>query len=90
MQIIGQSTKTISQQPYVHLGYVAASNMVVGGGISFGGICLIVIGIVQLFLRKRLFIATGIISIIIGILLFVGSLFVGFEGIEMVESSVGF
>lgn len=71
MEILGQSTKAVTPQPYVHLGYVAASNR---GNFMVPlvlGILLFIAGVAQLYIRKKRHCIGSIIAVFLG-LLFIG------------------
>ena len=63
-----QSTKTTTQQPYVHLGYLAASNREFFMIPLIPGLLLLLAGSFQLYFRKKRYFKTSIASIIIGLL----------------------
>ena len=68
MEILAQSTKTATPQPYMHLGYVAASNL----GLPVG-LFLVLIGIFQLISKKKKYRVASITSIVFGVISIVGS-----------------
>ena len=68
MEILGQSTKAMTQHPYVHLGYLAASNREFFMIPLIPGLLLLLAGSFQLYFRKKRYFKTSIASIIIGLL----------------------
>jgi hypothetical protein len=74
MEVLGQSTKTVTQPPYVHLGYTAASNLFFPVGIL-----LVLIGAVQAFTKKKRYMVASILAIVIGVLFMVFSIAVFIE-----------
>jgi len=69
MEIITQSTEANPRHPYVHLGYVAASDL---GGVF--GAFLILIGIVQLFSKNKRNMAASIVAIVLGVIFMAGAI----------------
>ena len=68
MEILGQSTKATTQHPYVHLGYLAASNRDVFMFPLIPGLLLVLAGSLQLYFRKKRYFKASIASIIGGLL----------------------
>ncbi len=68
MEILGQSTKATTQHPYMHLGYLAASNRDVFMIPLIPGLLLLVFGSLQLYFRKKRYFKASIASIIGGLI----------------------
>ncbi len=64
MEILGQSTKTVTHQPYIHLGYVAGTSRHIFWIPLIPAIIFLAVGIRQLHLHKKRYRKASILAIV--------------------------